>query len=49
MAAVKRDIAEAAKASVVSTPTYVIGGIPVPGGFTPATFEDFISVLKEGR
>jgi len=47
MAAVKRDIAEAAKAKVVSTPTYVIGGIPVPGGFTPATFEDFVAVLKE--
>src|SRR3989338_1594334 len=49
MAAVKRDIAEAAKANVMSTPTYVIGGIPVPGGFTPATFEDFVSVLKETR
>ena len=49
MAAVKRDIAEAAKAKVMSPPTYVIGGIPVPGGFTPATFEDFVSVLKETR
>ena len=49
MAAVKRDIAEAAKVNVTSTPTYVIGGIPVPGGFTPSTFEDFVSVLKETR
>ena len=49
MAAVKRDIAEAAKANVTSTPTYVVGGIPVPGGFTPPTFEDFVSVLKETR
>jgi protein-disulfide isomerase len=49
MTAVKRDIAEAAKANVQSTPTYIVGGIPVPGGFTPATFEDFVSVLKETR
>ena len=49
MAAVKRDLAEAAKVNVASTPTYVVGGIPVPGGFTPATFEDFVSVLKETR
>jgi protein-disulfide isomerase/uncharacterized membrane protein len=47
MAAVKRDIAEAAKANVMSTPTYVMNGIPVPGGFTPATFEDFVAVLKD--
>ncbi|MDP3703608.1 MAG: vitamin K epoxide reductase family protein [Candidatus Omnitrophota bacterium] len=49
MAAVKRDIADAAKVNVTSTPTYVVGGIPVPGGFTPRTFEDFVSVLKETR
>jgi len=47
MAAVQRDIAEAGKAGVTSTPTYVINGLPVAGGLTPAMFDDFVAVLKE--
>jgi len=47
MAAVQRDIAEAGKAGVTSTPTYVINGLPVAGGLTPAMFDDFVAVLRE--
>lgn len=49
MEAVKHDIAEAQKIGVSSTPTYVINGLPVPGGITPAVFEDLAAVLKEQR
>lgn len=49
MAHVTKDIAEAGKASVVSTPTYLINGVPAGGGLTPETFQDFVDVLMEGR
>lgn len=45
--AVKRDIVEAAKVGVTSTPTYVINGVRTAGGLHPATFEDFAAVLHE--
>ena len=45
--AVKRDIADGAKAGVSSTPTYVVNGVPVAGGLNPAGFEEFIAVLRE--
>ena len=45
--AVKRDIAEAGKIGVVSTPTYIINGLPVVGGIQPIMFEDFVAVLQE--
>ena len=47
MEAVKRDIAEGLKANVRSTPTYVVNGVAVTGGFTPSSFEEFIAVLQE--
>ena len=47
MEAVKRDIAEGAKANVAQTPTYVINGLPVPGGVNPSLFEDFAAILRE--
>lgn len=47
--AVRRDIAEGQKAGVGSTPTYVVNGIPWPGGPAPAVFEDFLKVLREQR
>ena len=47
--AVKRDIAEGAKFGLLSTPTYVINGIPVAGGVSPSLFEDFAAVLRERR
>lgn len=47
MAAVQRDIEQAALASVNRTPTYVINGVPIAGGLTPATFDDLVAVLKE--
>ncbi|MBI3331099.1 MAG: thioredoxin domain-containing protein, partial [Candidatus Omnitrophica bacterium] len=49
MEAVKRDIEEAAKLNVQSTPTYVLNGVVITGGFTPAVFEEFVSVLRERR
>jgi len=49
MAAVKRDIAEAAKANVGSTPTYVINGTVLPGIMTPAMFDDIAAVLQDLR
>ena len=45
--AVKRDIAEAGKVGVGSTPTYVINGLPMAGGIQPTMFEDFLAVLRE--
>jgi len=47
--AVKRDIAEGAKAGVMSTPTYILNGLPVAGGLQPSVFEDFVAVLKESN
>ena len=49
MEAVKRDIEEAVKINVQSTPTYVLNGIIITGGFTPAVFEEFVAVLRERR
>ncbi len=49
MDAVRRDIAEGARAGVVSTPTYVINGVPLSGGLNPAMFEDVVAVLRESR
>ncbi len=47
--AVKRDIAEGAKANITSTPTYVMNGVPLAGGIQPQMFEEFVAVLKETR
>ena len=47
LTAVKSDIAEAGKIGVLSTPTYVINGLPVAGGLNPSMFDDFVAVLKE--
>jgi len=44
---VKRDIAAAAGIGVMSTPTYVINGVPIPGGINPTMFEDVAAVLRE--
>ncbi len=44
--AVKRDIAEAGKASVSSTPTYVINGLPMAGQLQPSVFEEVLDVLR---
>jgi protein-disulfide isomerase len=49
MEAVRRDIADGQKVGVTSTPTYVINGIPWPGGPSPAIFKDFVKVLREQR
>ncbi|MBI4598154.1 MAG: thioredoxin domain-containing protein [Candidatus Omnitrophica bacterium] len=45
--AVKRDIEEGAARQVMSTPTYIVNGVPVTGGFNPVMFEEFLSVLRE--
>ena len=45
--AVKRDIAEGAKLGVSSTPTFLINGLVVSGGISPAVFEDFLAVLSD--
>jgi protein-disulfide isomerase/uncharacterized membrane protein len=49
MEAVKRDIAEAAKIPVTSTPTYVVNGLPMPGLLNPTLFKDLVAVLREAR
>ncbi|MBI1992260.1 MAG: thioredoxin domain-containing protein [Candidatus Omnitrophica bacterium] len=49
MEAVKRDIAEGNKWKIASTPTYVINGVVVPGGFNPSTFEAVVTILREKR
>ncbi len=47
LAAVARDIVEAKKANVMSTPTYVINGIAIPGGISPSMFDDFVNAIRE--
>jgi protein-disulfide isomerase/uncharacterized membrane protein len=49
MEAVKRDVAEAGKIGVPSTPTYVVNGVPMTGLLNPATFEEMAAVLREAR
>ncbi|OGX38927.1 MAG: hypothetical protein A3C53_02340 [Omnitrophica WOR_2 bacterium RIFCSPHIGHO2_02_FULL_68_15] len=49
MEAVKRDIAEAGKIGVPSTPTYVVNGVPMTGALNPAMFEEMAAVLREAR
>lgn len=44
--AVKRDIAEAARLGVSSTPSYFINGVPVVGVLTPAMFDEFLRALR---
>jgi protein-disulfide isomerase len=45
--AVKRDITEGARLNVTSTPTFLINGLVVTGGISPAVFEDFVAVLSD--
>lgn len=47
MEAVKRDIEEAARLGVHSTPTYVVNGMMMPGVLTPAAFQELVAVLRE--
>ena len=49
MEAVKRDVAEAAKIGVPSTPTYVVNGVPMAGMLNPSIFEDMTAVLREAK
>jgi protein-disulfide isomerase/uncharacterized membrane protein len=44
---VRRDIAEAGRLKIFSTPTYVMNGIRMTGVLTPATFEEWVRVLQE--
>jgi len=44
--AVKRDIEEAVRLGLNSTPTYFLNGIRNTGLFTPVTFEAFLDVLR---
>lgn len=47
MEAVKRDIAEAAKIRVTSTPTFLINGVRITGVIKPAMFEDLVAIMRE--
>jgi protein-disulfide isomerase len=47
MEAVKRDIEQAQKIGVRSTPTYVINGILTTGVIPPAMFDEFLHALRE--
>lgn len=47
MEAVKRDIEQAQKIGVTSTPTYVINGISTTGVIPPAMFDEFLHALRE--
>lgn len=47
MQAVKRDIAEASKVDVSSTPTFILNGVRIAGLMHPSTFEDLGAVLTE--
>ena len=45
--AVKRDIAEAGRLGVTSTPTYVINGVRMAGVLNPVTFDEFVAALHQ--
>ena len=47
MEAVKRDIAEAQRIGVTSTPTYVINGLPTSGVMPPSMFDEFLRALHD--
>ena len=47
--AVKRDIEEAARLKVHSTPTYVVNGTMMTGVLTPAAFQELVAVLRESQ
>lgn len=47
MDAVKKDVAEGGKIQVGSTPTYVVNGLPMAGGLSPAVFDQLLEVLHE--
>ncbi len=49
MEAVKKDIEEAVKAQVSSTPTYVLNDIVLRGALTPTAYDDFIEALEDVR
>jgi len=49
MEAVKRDIEEAARLKVHSTPTYVVNGTMMTGVLTPAAFQELVAVLRESQ
>ncbi|MBI4341010.1 MAG: DsbA family protein [Candidatus Omnitrophica bacterium] len=46
MEAVRRDIAEGQRLGVVSTPTYFVNGLKMPGLLGPAVFEALVDLLK---
>ncbi|MBI3312598.1 MAG: thioredoxin domain-containing protein, partial [Candidatus Omnitrophica bacterium] len=45
--AVKRDIADASRIGITSTPTYIINGVPMTGVMTPAIFKEFLDALRQ--
>lgn len=47
MEAVKRDVAEAARLNITSTPSFFVNGLPVVGVLSPPMFEEFFRTLKE--
>ena len=49
MEAVKADVAEAIKAQVNSTPTFVLNDVVLRGALTPAAFDDFAEELVRRR
>ncbi len=49
LSAVKRDIAEAQKLRVASTPTYVVNGLRIGGVMTPSMFEELVKTLRENQ
>ena len=45
--AVRRDIEQAQKIGVTSTPTYVVNGLPIAGALPPAMFDELLRVLRD--
>jgi protein-disulfide isomerase len=46
MAAVRRDVAEAVRLGVSSTPTFVVNGVLITGTLTPAAFEELVNATR---
>ena len=46
MAAVKRDVAEAIRLGISSTPTFIVNGVLITGTLTPAAFEELVNATR---
>ncbi len=49
MEAVRRDVAEGKRLGVMSTPTFFVNGLKMPGIMTPSVFEILMDILRNEK